>query len=80
MFTNIENRDTIQVRCWQINNGEVIGCDFGAVAAFAVANYMGKVEDKIVAELYGGDLKLELSDDNFAYVTASAENVFEINW
>lgn len=80
VFTNIENRDTIQVRCWQINNGEVIGCDFGAVAAFAVANYMGKVEDKIVAELYGGDLKLELSDDNFAYVTASAENVFEINW
>ena len=80
VFTNIENRDTIQVRCWQINNGEVIGCDFGAVAAFAVANYMGKVEDKIVAELYGGDLKLELSDDNLAYVTASAENVFEINW
>ena len=80
IFANIENRNTMQVRCWQINNGEVIGCDFGAVAAFTVANYMGKVEDKIIAELYGGDLTLELSDDNFAYVTASAENVFEINW
>lgn len=80
IFANVEDRNTIQVRCWQINNGEVIGCDFGAVAAFAVANYMGKVEDKIVAELYGGDLNLEFSDDNFAYVTASAENVFEINW
>ena len=80
VFANVENRETIQVRCWQINNGEVIGCDFGAVAAFTVANYMGKVEDKIIAELYGGDLNLELSDDNFAYVTATAENVFEINW
>lgn len=80
VFANVENRKTIQVRCWQINNGEVIGCDFGAVAAFTVANYMGKVEDKIIAELYGGDLNLELSDDNFAYVTATAENVFEINW
>ena len=80
IFANVENRNTMQVRCWQINTGEVIGCDFGAVAAFTVANFMGKVEDKIVVELYGGDLNLELSDDNFAYVTANAENVFEINW
>lgn len=80
IFANIENRNTIQARCWQINSGEVIGCDFGAVAAFVVANYMGKVEDKVLAELYGGDLQLEISDDNFAYITASAENVFEINW
>ena len=80
IFANVENRNTIQARCWQINTGEVIGCDFGAVAAFTVANFMGKVEDKIVVELYGGDLNLELSDDNFAYVTANAENVFEINW
>jgi len=80
IFANVENRNTMQVRCWQINTGEVIGCDFGAVAAFTVANFMGKVEDKIVVELYGGNLNLELSDDNFAYVTANAENVFEINW
>ena len=80
IFANIEDRNTIQVRCWQINLGEVIGCDFGAVAAFAVANYMGKVEDAVLAELYGGDLNIEISDDNFIYVTASAETVFEINW
>ncbi len=80
IFANIEDRSTIQVRCWQINTGEVIGCDFGAVSAFVTANYIGKVDDKVKAELYGGDLLLELSDDNFAYVTASAEFVFEINW
>lgn len=80
IFANVVDRNTIQVRCWQVNIGEVIGCDFGAVAAFVVANYVGKVEDRVSAELYGGDLNLELSDDNFAYVTASAENVFEINW
>lgn len=80
IFANIENRNTMQARCWQINSGEVIGCDFGAVAAFAVANYMGKVDDKVLVELYGGDLNIEISDDNFIYVKASAENVFEINW
>lgn len=80
IFANVADRNTMQVRCWQINSGEVIGCDFGATAAFVVANYVGKVEDKIVVELYGGDLHLEISDDNFAYVMASAENVFEINW
>ena len=80
MFANITDRNTIQVRCWKINSGEVIGCDFGATAAFVVANFLGKVDDKVVVELYGGDLNLEISDDNFAYVTASAENVFEINW
>lgn len=80
VFANIADRNTIQVRCWQINLGEAIGCDFGATAAFIIANSLGKVEDKVVAELYGGDLNIEISDDNFAYVTASAENVFEINW
>ncbi len=80
IFANISDKNTMQVRCWQINSGEVIGCDFGAAAAFVVANYMGKVDDKVIVELYGGDLQLELSDDNFAYVTAGAENVFEINW
>ena len=80
IFANIEDHNTIQVRCWQMNSGEVIGCDFGAVAAFVIANYLGKVDDKVSAELYGGDLKLELSNDNFVYVIASAENVFEINW
>lgn len=80
VFANIENRTTIQARCWHINTGEVIGSDFGAAAAFAVADYMGKVDDKVTVELYGGDLDLEISDDNFVYVTSSAENVFEINW
>mgnify|MGYP003291454016 CR=1 FL=1 len=80
IFANVENRNMIQVRCWQINSGEFIGCDYGAVAAFVVANYMGKVDDNVVAELYGGDLNLQISDDNFAYVIGSAENVFEINW
>lgn len=80
VFVNVVNRDTLQVRCWQINAGEVIGCDFGSAAAFVVANFMGKVDDKVKVELYGGDLTLEISDDNFAYVTGCAENVFEINW
>lgn len=80
IFANILSNDHIQVRCWQFNIGEVIGCDFGAAAAFAVANYIGKTDDKALAELYGGDLNFEISDDNFIYVTASAENVFEINW
>ena len=80
IFANITDRNTIQARCWQINSGEVIGCDFGAAAAFVVAKFLGKVEDKVTVELYGGDLSIEISDDNFVYVTASAENVFEINW
>ena len=80
VFANIVDNSTIQARCWQINIGEVIGCDFGAAAAFVVANFMGKVDDKSKVELYGGDLSMELSDDNFAYVTGFAENVFEINW
>lgn len=80
VFANIVDRNTLQVRCWQINMGEVIGCDFGTAAAFAVADFMGKVDNQVKAELYGGDLDLEISDDNFIYVTGCAENVFEINW
>jgi len=80
IFANIVDNNTIQARCWKISVGEVIGCDFGATAAFIIANFMGKVDDKATVELYGGDLSLEISDDNFAYVTGFVENVFEINW
>lgn len=80
IIANIKDYNSIQVRCWQINTGETIGCDFGATGAFVVAESMGKIDNNILCELYGGDMKLQLSDDNFAYTSAKAENVFEINW
>ncbi len=80
ILANIKDFNSMQVRCWQINMGETIGCDFGATAAFVVAQSLGKVDDNIVCELLGGDMTLQISEDNFAYTSAKAESVFEINW
>ena len=80
VLTNIKDNNTIQVRCWQAGIGETIGCDFAATAAFVIAESLGKVNSEVLAELYGGDINIQISDDNFAYTSAKAENVFEINW
>ena len=80
VIANIKDYTSIQARCWQINTGETIGCDFGAVAAFVIAESLGKVDTKITCELLGGDINIQISEDNFAYTSAKAENVFEINW
>lgn len=80
IFANVVCRDCIQVRCWKKNEGEAIGCDFGAVSAFAAAYLNNLVDKKGVAELYGGDLEIEISEDDFIYMTAKAEKVFDIEW
>ena len=80
MFANAVDEDTLQVRCWQKDVGEVIGCDFGAAASFVAGNIKGLLKNSARIELLGGDLNINYSDDGFLYTTAEAFRVFEIDW
>lgn len=80
VFANIVDDKTMQVRCWKKTIGEYIGFDYGAVAAFSVANYKNNVGDSACIELVGGDLMIEISDDDFIYVKSKPKKVFEVEW
>lgn len=80
MFVNVVNENTLQVRCWKKDIGEVIGCDFGAAASFVASNIKGMINDNANVELLGGDMNINYSSDGFLYITAEAFRVFEIDW
>lgn len=79
VFANAVDRNLMQARCWHIGDGEVVCSDFGAAAAFMSASLKGIVDDKVTVELHGGDAKIEISDDEFIYLTSKPEKVFHID-
>lgn len=79
-YVNIVSKSLIQVRCWESNKGEAIGCDYGAAAAFAVSLKKREVDTKIIAELYGGDLSINIDDEGFIFTSGCAKTVFSVEW
>lgn len=80
VFANDAGDNLLQERCCIAGIGEVCGCSFGACAAYTAAWLNKLVDDRGTVECHGGDLKIEISDDDFIYVTAFAEFVFEVEW
>lgn len=80
IYANVVERNLLQVRCWQYLKGEVVGSDFGAGAAFMASSLKGITDDTATVELYGGDARVEISDDDFLYLTTKPQKVFHIEW
>lgn len=80
VLANLAERNLLQARCWELGYGEVVGCDYGAAATFMAASVKGLVDDAATVELYGGDAKIEISDDDFLYMTTNPQKVFHIEW
>jgi len=75
-FVQVFSRNRLKVRVWERGVGETLACGTGACASFAAAKLLGKVEDKIVVELSGGELEIEY-DGNDIFMEGPAEKVFE---
>ena len=80
VFVNVVETKLLQARCWMKDIGEVVGSDLGAAAAFMASSIKGLVDDAATVELYGGDAKVEISDDDFLYMTTKPQKVFHIEW
>ena len=76
-FIQVLDRETIKMRVWERGSGETMACGTGASAAAVAANLKGLTEKKVVVQLLGGDLIIELPDDGHVYMTGPAEEVFE---
>ncbi len=80
VFANVVDNTLVQERCWLFGDGESVGDSFGAVAAYTAA-WLNKLSgDKGTVETLGGDVLVEVSDDDFVYFTSKGEKVFDVQW
>jgi diaminopimelate epimerase len=73
-FVQVINKDELKVRVWERGCGETLSCGTGVCAAVAVANKLGKVGNKVIVHVLGGDLQVEISTNNL-FLKGAAEKV-----
>jgi len=76
-FIKIINDKEIEVLVWERGVGETLACGTGACASMAAASLEGKVGKRAIIHLPGGDLDIELSEENHILMRGSAESIFE---
>lgn len=74
-FAQIYSRGKIHVRVWERGVGETLACGTGACASVVTANTLGKVDEKVVVHLLGGDLMIKYRES--ISLLGPAEKVFE---
>jgi diaminopimelate epimerase len=74
-FVEVLNDKELNVRVWERGCGETLACGTGTCAAVAVANKLGKVNNRVTVHVLGGDLKVEV--DKTVFLIGAAEKVFE---
>jgi diaminopimelate epimerase len=76
-FVQVLSPRELSVRVWERGCGETLACGTGTCAAFAAARKLGKVGDKAMVHLLGGDLQVEAGEGEAIFMTGEAEKVFE---
>ena len=76
-FARILSDDLIEVRVFERGAGETLACGSGAcaVGVLAIKNSFVKAK-KVVIRFKGGDLQIELLDDNSIIMTGGYEKIF----
>lgn len=74
-FVEILNRNELIVRVWERGCGETFACGTGACASVIAGKILGKINNKAIVHLIGGDLEIEYDENVF--MAGSSEKVFE---
>ncbi len=74
-FAQVTSKNEMHLRVWERGCGETLACGTGTCAAVAAANKLGKVGNKVLVHLLGGELQVEVGDTIF--LSGEAEKVFE---
>ena len=80
-FVRVINDNEIAMRVWERGSGETMACGTGACAS-AVAAIVNKIVNskKLRVHLLGGNLDIELGENNRVYMVGGANIVFEGVW
>ena len=79
-FVQVISPTEVRMRVWERGSGETLACGTGATAVCVAGVLTGRTKRKILAHLPGGDLELQWADDNHAYMTGPAVEVFSGEW
>ncbi len=79
-FVQIISNNKIKMRTWERGSGETLACGTGAVASGIACVLNNFTERTVFAQLPGGILKVEWTDENKTYMTGPAEFVFTGIW
>lgn len=75
-FVKRLSSSALRFRVWERGSGETQACGTGATAAVAALHRRGRVENRVIVHLLGGDLLIEIDLDGRAWMTGPAEIVF----
>ncbi len=76
-FVKVLNDKELEVAVWERGAGETLACGTGACAAVVAANLTGKVGKRVLVHLPGGNLDIEITDENHVLMRGPAVKVFE---
>jgi diaminopimelate epimerase len=77
-FVEVLSKKEIEIKVWERGVGPTLACGTGACAAVVASSLNGKTGRKVKANLPGGKLTVEWSqDDNHVYMAGPAETVYE---
>ncbi len=71
------DRGNIEIRIWERGAGYTLASGSSSCAAAAAAKKLGLVDDKVNVKMPGGNLLIEITDDNEIFLTGPVEKVFE---
>jgi diaminopimelate epimerase len=71
------DKETVEIRIWERGAGYTLASGSSACAAAAAAHKLGLVGDKVTVKMPGGNLFVEIAEDQEVYLTGAVEGVFE---
>lgn len=74
-FCEVVDKNNIKVKTWERGAGPTLACGTGSCASVVVANKLGLTEKKVLVQIPGGNLIIELTTDG-VLMTGPAVNVF----
>ena len=80
MWAAVEDTNRVKVRIWERGAHETSGCGTGACAVAAVGRLLGLTCNRTTVVSAGGELTVQLSDDNEITMTGPVGFVFEGEW
>lgn len=75
-FCEIVNREHIKVKTWERGAGATLACGTGCCASVLAAYKVGLVDDDVVVDTDGGNLKVKIMND-YVYMIGTAVEVFK---
>lgn len=74
-FIEVLNSQEVKMVTWERGVGLTLACGTGACAVASILREKGKIQNKVLIHLPGGDLQIDFIDENI-YMTGPAQEVF----